>query len=70
MKEVLYLMTKLEILQHIVNSHNRLAGVMVSGDNVILMGETLKELRFLAIEVQKDVEQEEAPADLQDTDSE
>lgn len=53
-------MEKLEILQHIVSSHNRLAGIMVSGDNAIMMAETLKELRFLAGEVQKDVEVEDA----------
>lgn len=53
-------MEKLEILQHIVSSHNRLAGIMVSGDNAIMMAETLKELRFLAGEVQKDVEAEES----------
>lgn len=52
-------MEKLEILQHIVGVHNRLAGIMVSGDNAIMMGDTLKELRFLAGEIQKDAEAEE-----------
>lgn len=52
-------MGKFEILQHIVSSHNRLANIMVSGDNAIMMGETLKELRFLAGEIQKDIEAEE-----------
>lgn len=52
-------MIKAEILKHIVNCHNCLVGIMVSGDSAIMMGETLKELRFLASEVQKDVEAEE-----------
>ena len=55
-------MNKMEILQHIINSHNRLAGVMVSGDSAIMMGETLKELRFLASELQNDVERGEEEA--------
>lgn len=53
-------MTKLEVLNHVVTCHNSLAGIMVNGDNAIIMGEVLKKLRFLASEVQKDVEAEEA----------
>lgn len=52
-------MTKLEILQNVVNIHNCLVGIMVSGDNAIMMGESLKGLRALAREIQKDVEQED-----------
>lgn len=53
-------MTKLEILHLVAGTHNRLADVMVSGDNAIMMGESLKELRFLANELQKDIEAESA----------
>lgn len=52
-------MDKIEILQCIVNNHNRLTQIMVSGDNAIMMGETLKELRLLAQVLQKDVEVEQ-----------
>lgn len=51
-------MTKIEILQCVAANHNRLAQIMVSGDNAILMGDTLKELRMLAQMLQKDIEQE------------
>lgn len=51
-------MTKLEIVQRIAGNHNRLANVMVNGDNAILMGDTLKDLRALVQELQKDVEEE------------
>ena len=40
-------MTKTEIAQVIAHSHNCLANIMVSGDNAILMGEVLKEMRLL-----------------------
>lgn len=51
-------MTKLEITQRIAGNHNRLANIMVSGDNAILMGETLKDLRSLVQELQQDIEEE------------
>ncbi len=51
-------MTKLEIAQRIAGNHNRLAKIMVSGDNAILMGETLKDLRSLVQELQLDIEKE------------
>ena len=51
-------MTKLEIAQRIAGNHNRLANIMVSGDNAILMGETLKDLRSLVQELQQDIEEE------------
>lgn len=58
-------MTKLELTQHIANIHNRLTQIQVSGDGAILMGDTLKELRFLVQDLQKDVEAEEAPKEEQ-----
>ena len=48
-------MTKAEIAQAIARSHNYLANVTVSGDNVILMGEAMKELRLLTQELYKDI---------------
>ena len=52
-------MTKLEIVQVIANNHNRLSQIMVNGDNAILMGETIKEMRALVRELQEDIEKEE-----------
>ena len=51
-------MTKLEILQHIATNHNNLAHIMVRGDDAIMMGETLKNLRMLVQSLQQDVEEE------------
>lgn len=51
-------MTKLEIAQRVANNHNRLANILVSGDSAILMGETLKDLRLLVQELQKDISEE------------
>ena len=48
-------MTKAEIAQAIARSHNYLANVTVSGDNVILMGESIKELLVLTLELYKDI---------------
>lgn len=52
-------MTKLEIVQSAANIHNRLAQIMVSGDNAIQMGSALVELRSLVKVLQADIEQEE-----------
>lgn len=59
-------MTKLDILKHIADNHNRLMRITVSGDNAILMGETLVDMRLLAQEMQKDVEIDET--DTKDVD--
>lgn len=52
-------MTKLEILQRIATNHNRIAQVLVSGDNAVLVGDTIKDLRLLAQELQADVQTEQ-----------
>lgn len=52
-------MGKFEILQYVANIHNHLTQVMVSGDNAILMGDALKDLRVLAQMLQTDVEAEQ-----------
>ena len=51
-------MTKTEIAQVVARSHNCLANIMVSGDNAIMMGEALKELRLLTNELYRDIESE------------
>lgn len=51
-------MTKLEIAQRIAGNHNRLANIMVSGDNAILMGETLVDLRAVVSALNADLEKE------------
>lgn len=52
-------MTKLEIVQRVANTHNKLAQIMVNGDNAILMGDVLMDLRQLVKSLQKDVEAEQ-----------
>lgn len=56
-------MTKLEIAQRIAASHNRLTQIMVCGDNAILMGDALKELRYLVQVIQKDADEEHSEND-------
>lgn len=58
-------MTKLEIAQRIVNNHNRIAQIVVSGDSVILLGDTLKDMRMLLKDLQADLEVEDAQAQAQ-----
>lgn len=53
-------MNKQEITQYVANVHNRLTQIMVSGDSAIMMGDTLRELRYLVQELQKDINEEEA----------
>lgn len=53
-------MTKLEILQRIVTNHNRISQIMVSGEGAVLIGDTIKDLRSLAQEIQKDINSEES----------
>lgn len=56
-------MTKLDIVHCIADNHNRLARVMVSGDDAIIMGSVLVELRKLINVIQKDIEAENSDAD-------
>lgn len=60
-------MTKLEIAQRIANNHNRLSNIFASGgvtlinsDSVILMGDTIKDMRALVQQIQMDIEEEES----------
>jgi hypothetical protein len=45
-------MTKMELINYIVENHNRIAKMVVSGDNAILVGDTLKDLRQLFQQLQ------------------
>lgn len=56
-------MTKLDIVHCVVDNHNRLARVMVSGDDAIIMGGVLVELRKLVNALQKDIEDENIGTD-------
>ena len=40
-------MTQLELIQRIADNHNRIAQIKVSGDDAILVGDTLKDMRAL-----------------------
>ncbi len=52
-------MNKQEIAQHVACAHNRLTQIMVSGESAIMMADSLRELRYLVQELQKDMEAEE-----------
>lgn len=53
-------MTKTELLQRIIDNHNRIAQMEVRGDNTILVAETLIDLRNLLNKLQKEPIEEEA----------
>lgn len=63
-------MSKKEILECVINNHNRLAQITVNGDNAIMMGDTLKELRMLAQAINRDVEAELAEKDTEGSNGE
>ncbi len=59
-------MTKFEIAQHIADSHNRLANILASGgmklmdaDSVILLGDTIKDLRAVAQQISLDLREDD-----------
>lgn len=52
-------MTTLEILQRVAENHNRIAQVFVSGDNAILIGDVIRDLRLLVQQLQADLEAEQ-----------
>lgn len=59
-------MEKIEIARRIADDHNRLANVIASGgmkllnaDSVILMGDTIRDLRDMAQQITLDLEDEE-----------
>lgn len=52
-------MSKLELTQKIANIHNALAQILVSGDNAIVMGGVLIELRQIVNDLQVEIQAEE-----------
>lgn len=53
-------MTLLEILQRVAENHNRIAQISVSGDNTILVGDTIRDLRALIQQLRADLETEQS----------
>lgn len=52
-------MTKTELINRIIENHNRIATIEVRGDNAILIAETLIDLRHLLKQLQKEPIEEE-----------
>ncbi|MBS4879595.1 MAG: hypothetical protein KH138_04695 [Firmicutes bacterium] len=61
-------MTGIELIKIIADTHNNLVEIPVKGDSVILMGDALKNLRFLVQELQQhgivEEEQEQTNAEV------
>lgn len=53
-------MSKFEIVKRLVEAHNRIVQISVSGESAILIADTIKDLRGLLAELQNDVNHEEA----------
>ncbi len=56
-------MTKVELLNRIVENHNRIANVEVRGDNTLLISDTLRDLRYLIKQLQSEPVEEENKKD-------
>ena len=52
-------MKKADLLQRIVDAHNRIAQIEVRGDNTIIVADTLRDLRHLLKQLQTEVIEEE-----------
>ena len=52
-------MTKQDLLQRIIDNHNRIAQMEVRGDNTILVADTLRDLRYLLRQLQNENIEEE-----------
>lgn len=61
-------MTTLELMQRVIENHNRVAQVVVSGDNAILIGDTLRDLRQIVNELQEQSQREQNELELRRTD--
>lgn len=56
-------MTHLELIQRIADNHNRIAQIKVSGDDAILVGDTLKDMRALVQQLQsEEISQKHEPS--------
>lgn len=62
-------MTTLELMQRIAENHNRIAQVIVSGDNAILVGDTIRDLRLIVKELQEQAMAEQAEAEQAECDA-
>lgn len=51
-------MTKLELMNHLVENHNRILCVSVAGESAILIADTIKDLRCLISALQEDINNE------------
>lgn len=52
-------MTKTELIQRLAENHNRVASILVRGDNAVFAGDTIKDLRVLIEQLQNEGIQEE-----------
>lgn len=59
-------MKTLDIMRRLVQIHNRIAQVSVSGDNAILVGDSIRDLRLLLQELEQDVKAEQLATDASD----
>lgn len=56
-------MTHLELIQRIADNHNRIAQIKVSGDDAIIVGDTLKDMRALVQQLQsEEISQKHEPS--------
>lgn len=56
-------MTTLELMQRIVENHNRIAQIVVSGDSAILVGDTIRDLRLIVKDLQEQLQAEQSEMD-------
>ena len=52
-------MTKKDLLQRIIDNHNRIAQIEVHGESTILVADTLRDLRYLLQQLQNESIEEE-----------
>lgn len=52
-------MLKTELLQRIIDNHNRVASMEVRGDNALLVADTLRDLRNLVKQLQNESVEEQ-----------
>lgn len=52
-------MTTSEIMQRVVEIHNHIVQVYVAGDSAVLIGDSIKNLRLLARQLQEQIETEQ-----------
>ena len=60
-------MKTLDIMRRLVQIHNRIVQVSVSGDNAILVGDSIRDLRLLLQELEQKVKAEQLAVDTPDS---